>query len=207
MTPGVLYWRRLDVDGLERLEIRAVRGGVTAVGTIVCTEDGGHVIRYRWRLDAGGRTRALTVERRGADGLRRHRLERVGDGWRVDGAMRTDLAGAAEPDLSATPFGNMLPIRRLAGTPGAALTIDVAFIDAATLSVARSRQAYVREGDARVRYRDLGLYRGFEALLDVDPDGAVLRYAGLFERVQPPRPAGGLMPGAGHRSRTPCASY
>ena len=41
------------------------------------------------------------------------------------------LEGAEEPDLSVTPFCNTFPIRRTPDAPGASLTLDTAFIDAA----------------------------------------------------------------------------
>ena len=49
----------------------------------------------------------------------------------------------------------------------------------------RSRQRYDRVGPNRVRFVDLGVAAGFEADLDLDDDGLVLRYEGLFERVAP----------------------
>ena len=113
-------------------------------------------------------------------------LERVGTGWRVDGAPRPDLDGAEEPDLSVTPFCNTFPIRRTPEAPGAHLVLDTAFIDGPSLTVARSSQRYERQGPGRVHYVDLGLSRGFEADLLVDREGMVLRYEHLFERVTPP---------------------
>jgi uncharacterized protein len=88
-------------------------------------------------------------------------------------------ASTARPDLSVTPFCNTLPIRR---TP-ASLTLDTAFIDGVSLSVARSRQRYERYSSDRLRYIDLGLSAGFEADLEVDERGLVRRYEHLFERV------------------------
>ena len=128
----------------------------------------------------------MTVERWGASGHRLLRLERSGTGWRVDGVARPDLEGAEEPDLSVTPFCNTFPIRRMPQAPGATRTLDTAFIDGDTLEVTRSRQRYERRGPGRLRYVDLGLSAGFEADLEVDGDGLVLRYEHLFERVPPP---------------------
>jgi hypothetical protein len=51
------------------------------------------------------------------------------------------------------------------------------------MTVARSRQRYDRLGPNRLRYVDLGLSAGFEADLQVDDRGLVLRYQHLFERV------------------------
>jgi hypothetical protein len=111
------------------------------------------------------------------------RLERDGGGWRVDGASRPDLDGAEEPDLSVTPFCNTLILRRVPRVEGGSLTVDVAYVNGADLSVARSRQRYEYRAPGLYRYVDLGLSAGFEADLRVDDEGLVLSYEHLFERV------------------------
>lgn len=186
MHTAVLFWRRTDVAGMERLELVVGPDGVEATATVLCLEAGGFRLDHRWRLGPDWRARSVTVERWDARGHAGLRLERAGAGWRVDGAPRPDLDGAEEPDLSVTPFCNTSPIRRLPAPAGASLTLDVAFIDGPALTVARSRQRYVRQGPGRVRYVDLGLSRGFEADVVVDAAGLVLRYERLFERVTPP---------------------
>jgi hypothetical protein len=179
----VVYWRRTDVEGLERLELTTGPGGVTASGTIVCLEDGGFRLDHTWSLDTDWRTLHVRVAVRGPHAQGALRLDRDGDGWLVDGVPRLDLDGAQEPDLSVTPFCNSLPIRRMRAD--ADLTLDTAFIDGPALTVARSRQRYEPLGPGRVRYVDLGLSQGFEADLTLDDTGLVVRYEHLFERVEP----------------------
>jgi hypothetical protein len=186
MSTSVLFWRRTDFEGLERLELVIDSEGVNATSTVICLEAGGFRLDHRWRLDPGWRAQSVTVERWNAQGHGVLRLERAGTGWRVDGAPRPDLDGAEEPDLSVTPFCNTIPIRRMPETAGESLTLDTAFIDGPALTIARSRQRYDRHGPGRLRYVDLGLSRGFEADLAVDDTGLVVRYEHLFERVAPP---------------------
>lgn len=184
-APTVLFWRRTDVVGLERLELEVAHDGIVATSTVLCLEDGGFELRHRWRLTPDWRTLSLEIERRG-DGLgQRLLLERSGERWLVDGRPRPDLDGAEEPDLSITPFCNTFPIRRTPADIGADLTLDTCYIDAAAMMVQRSRQRYERLGPNRVRYVDLGVAAGFQAELDVDDEGLVLRYEHLFERVRP----------------------
>ena len=183
MQPSILFWRRLDVEGLERLELQVTPDGVAAIGSLICLEDGGLRADHRWQLDSDWRALSVTVERWSVHGHARLRLERRGGGWLVDGAARPDLDGAEEPDLSLTPFCNTLPIRRTPERAGASLTLDTVYIDGAALTVARSRQRYDRQGPGLLRYVDLGLSLGFEADLTVDRDGLVVGYEHLFERV------------------------
>ena len=186
LAPTILFWRRTDVPGLERLALTVSGDGILAESTIVCLEDGGFRLDHRWQLTPDWRARSLQVERWGAGGMH-HRLllERSGDGWLLDGAPRPDLDGAEEPDLSVTPFCNTFPIRRTADAAGSSLTLDTCYIDAAAMTVERSRQRYERLGPNRLRYVDLGVAAGFEAELEVDEEGLVLRYEHLFERVEP----------------------
>ena len=185
MSADVIFWRRVDVESFERLELSVEPEGVTVISTVLSLADGGFRLDHRWRLDAEWRAQFVTVDRWNSRGHQMLTLERVGRGWRVDGRARPDLDGAEEPDLSVTPFCNTLPIRRTPPTPGESLTIDTAFIHGPTLTVARSRQRYIRRGPRMLRYVDLGISRGFESDLLVDDSGVVLRYEHLFHRVEP----------------------
>jgi uncharacterized protein len=185
-SPTTLFWRRSDVLGLERLELTVSGDGVVARSTVVCLEEGGFRLDHRWRLTLDWSAVLLEVERWGVGGAyRRLLLERSGDGWLVDGERRPDLDGAEEPDLSVTPFCNTFPIRRTPAATRASLTLDTCYIDAAAMTVERSRQRYDRLGPNRLRYVDLGVAAGFEADLEVDDEGLVLRYEHLFEGVEP----------------------
>jgi hypothetical protein len=185
MNKSVLFWRRSDVEGVERLELVIEPDCVKAVSTVVCVEAGGFRLDHRWLLDKDWRAQSVSVERWNAQGHGELLLERAGNGWRVDGAPRPDLDGAEEPDLSITPFCNTFPIRRMSRRSGQSLALDTAFIDGPALTVARSRQRYDWQGPGRVRYVDLGLSAGFEADLVVDEQGLVLSYEHLFEAIQP----------------------
>jgi hypothetical protein len=183
VSTSIFFWRRTDVEGLERLELAIEPQAVTATSTVICLEAGGFRLDHRWRLGPDWRVQFVNVERWNSRGHGVLLLERAGTGWRVDGRSRPDLEGAEEPDLSVTPFCNTFPIRRIPETARESLTLDTAFIDGPALTVARSRQRYDRQGPGRLRYIDLGLSPGFEADLVVDDAGLVLRYEHLFERV------------------------
>jgi len=184
MTPQILFWRRTDIQGFERLELLVGPERITARSTVLSVEAGGFRLDHRWQLGPDWRAQTVQVERWNAREHAQLSLERAGGGWRVNGQPRPDLDGVDEPDLSVTPFCNTFPIRRTPVPSGQSLTLDTAFIDGPALSVARSTQRYDRQGPGRLRYVDLGLSRGFEADLLVDEEGLVLRYEHLFERVK-----------------------
>jgi hypothetical protein len=182
--PTLVAWRRIDVVGLELLALRAGAAQVRAESTVICIEDGGFRLDHAWELTADWRALSLRIERHGVRGRKTLVLERDGAGWRVDGKRRPDLDAADEPDLSVTPFCNTFVIRRMPASPGASLTVDIAYVNGRDLTVARSRQRYERQARGRFRYVDLGLFSGFEANLQVDDRGLVEHYQNLFERVK-----------------------
>ena len=179
----LLCWRRIDVAGLELLELTRRADGVSVRSSLICVEDGPFRLEHEWVLTPDWRAISLRVRRSDTNGERSVRLERDGAGWRVDGEWRPDLDGAEEPDLSVTPFCNTLVMRRVPAIEGGSMTVDVAYVDGADLSVARSRQRYDFKAPGLYRYIDLGLSAGFEADLSVDEDQLVMSYDGLFERV------------------------
>lgn len=183
--PEILFWQRTDLAGLERLTLSLATDAISADSTVICVEDGGFRLEHRWRLTPDWRTLSLDVERWGPTGRAGLVLERTNDGWNVDGMRRSDLEGAEEADLSVTPFCNTFPIRRMPAGAGKSLTLDTCLVNGASMTVSRSRQRYERLAPGRLRYIDLGLSAGFEADLQVDERGLVLRYGHLFERVAP----------------------
>ena len=44
---SVLFWRRTDVPGLERLELTVLAEAITASSTVICAEDGGFRLDHR----------------------------------------------------------------------------------------------------------------------------------------------------------------
>jgi hypothetical protein len=128
MTGSILFWRRTDFEGLERLELLVEPAGMMATSTVICLEAGGFRLDHCWRLDSNWRALSVVVERWNAQGRGVLSLERAGTGWRVNGEARPDLEGAEEPDLSVTPFCNTFPIRRTPTAAGESLTLDTVLL-------------------------------------------------------------------------------
>ncbi|RDU98982.1 putative glycolipid-binding domain-containing protein [Trinickia dinghuensis] len=93
-----------------------------------------------------------------------------------------ELDGCIDVDLSATPFTNTLPIRRLGLAKGQRQLIRVAYLAIPALTIEPVDQAYTCIEPNR-RYLYEGLFRQFQAELSVDPDGLVEDYPSLFRRV------------------------
>jgi uncharacterized protein len=172
-------WRRIDQPGLELARFDIGKHGVTVSSTLV---DGGEKpfsLRYIWTLDPEWRTRTLRIEHMNGDDSWLT-IERTGDAsWRIDRSPAAHLDGCRELDLSATPFCNTLAIKLLGGDG----EFDAAYIAADRMTVVPSRQRYEKISSTYWRYHDLGVADGFTAALELDKDGLVARYEGLFEAL------------------------
>jgi len=176
-------WRSEDGSGLEHLDIRQGDDVIVAEGVVVGSddEDGHFGCSYRICCDSGWHVRSVEVHACGGASLV---LTTDGDGsWRDgDGARLPQLDGCIDVDISATPFTNTLPIRRLGVQLDARTELFMAWIRVPSLAVHRAPQAYTRLAERRYRFEALDI--GFEATLEVDKDGLVRDYPGLFRRVE-----------------------
>jgi uncharacterized protein len=182
-----VMWAPWERPGLEHLRLVTSDGGVVANGLVIGLEAGRPFrIGYEIRCDGRWRVREVRV---GAPDSERPVLELVADGeghWkRRGGEPVPELDGCIDVDISATPFTNTLPIRRLGLKPGESEELAVTYIRVPESLVGPERQRYgCLEAQA-----DGGLYRfealpsGFTAELPVDADRLVIDYPGLFRRA------------------------
>jgi hypothetical protein len=174
----VVLWERVDTVGVEYAEVGL--NPLRLQGEVVVVEDGTpFAVSYRVDCDDEGRTaRAqVGVKRSGARGA--VTVVRAPDGaWTVDGQPRPELAGIDDVDISITPATNTLPIRRLRLDVGRQAALAAAWIRLPTLEVTILREIYLRVAANTYEYEAPDL--SFRARLDVDPDGLVRSYGGLW---------------------------
>ena len=180
-------WAPWEGPGLEHLRLATSDGGVVANGLVIGLEAGRPFrIGYEIRCDGHWRVREVRVASPDSE---RPVLELLADGeghWKGRGGEPVpELDGCIDVDISATPFTNTLPIRRLGLEPGESEELAVAYVRVPELLVGPERQRY---GCLHAR-ADGGLYQfealpsGFTAELPVDAEGLVLDYPGLFRRA------------------------
>ena len=181
-------WTPWEGRGLEHLRLRVEESSIEADGVVIGEEDG-VVFRARYviRCVPGWRTREMVADP--LDGRDPLRLDSDGAGNWSDASGRSipELEGCIDVDLSATPFTNTLPVRRLGLGEGESAEIAVVYVDVPDMRLSVSRQRYTcleRNADGGLyRYEDRGSVRGFTADLPVDADGLVLDYPGIFRRL------------------------
>lgn len=167
-------WTRLDAPGTEHVEVSVDERGVAATGHVV---GDGFVLDYTLLCDAAWRVRSLWL----SCGGRIRTLVADGEGSWSCGEYLPELEGALDVDISATPLTNTLPIRRLDLAVGASVDIVTAYVEVPSLDIALDPQRYTRLDENTYRYESLD--SDFRRDIEVDADGFVLHYPGLFTRA------------------------
>jgi len=189
-----VVWRAESGSGSEYLRLHT-RRGIQAASTLTGSSDGqAFEASYAIGCDAFWRTRRVRVHltsAQRADII----LRSDGNGHWKDGCreLLPALDGCRDVDISATPFTNTLPIKRLALRPGESADLVVVFVDIPTMTVQPVRQRYTcldrHASGALYRFESMpydALPDGFMADLQVDADGLVLDYPGSFNRIDQP---------------------
>lgn len=167
-------WRPLEGAGNEHCHIIG-NGRDTRIRSALVTPAYG--LFYRIKLDEAGHVRTAKLER--TDGAV---LELFSDGtgnWSDDRAEPLpDLRGCIDIDIWPTPLTNSLPIWRGQWTTGQPQHFFMAWIDADTMRVKRAEQVYTQLDATHYRFQSNG--GSFERVIEVDGDGLVTHYPGLF---------------------------
>ncbi|MCO8242465.1 MULTISPECIES: putative glycolipid-binding domain-containing protein [unclassified Haladaptatus] len=175
-------------DGVSTEHLTVEFDHINADGVVVGIRDEKPFrIRYRVECDGSGAVRRIETDPLGTgSGIE---LDHDGDGnWTKDGTRALELAGCRDVDISATPFTNTIPIRRLGLGSGESETISVVYLDVPSMTATPVEQRYTclePLGSSGGMYRYESLKSGFTADLPVDSDGVVVNYPGVFRRMFP----------------------
>ena len=175
-------WREWSGSGLQHLVLRQKSDRVIAEAAVLVTEDALFAAHYWIECDRKWRVQRVEATVVGDD--RRILIESDREGhWRdATGRPLPDLDGAFDVDLPITPFTNTLPIRRLGLSAGQSADLKVVYILLPEFTITTDPQRYTcLETGRRFRYESLD--SDFVRELEVDADGLVLDYPGLFRRV------------------------
>jgi len=142
--------------------------------------------RYKIQCDRAWKTREVILELLEEPEAR---LEFLADGqghWKTrKGVPVPSLDGCIDVDISATPFTNILVIRRTSLKPGDSLDLSVAYVSVPAMQFEAKRQRYtcleISGQGARYRFEDLS--SKFRADIQFDSGGLVTDYYGLFHSV------------------------
>jgi hypothetical protein len=184
MTKAIVArWQDWDARGIEHLVLRESGRETVAESVVVgSADDSLFALRYRVRCDKSWRVRSAEIGVVGSD----RKIQIAGDGkgnwFDASGKRLRKLAGAIDIDLSASPFTNTLPIRRLKLRAGQSAEIVTVYILAPALTLTTDPQRYTCLAPLE-RYRYESLDTDFTRDIEVDRRGLVVTYPGLYRRL------------------------
>jgi hypothetical protein len=174
-----ILWRRLDEPGHELVRLTASEQGWTLSGFALFAHEGLPVrLAYVVRCDQSWATVSAHVS--GRIGSRQVGLVLASNDareWTINDTPVPDVSGCVDVDLNFSPSTNVLPIRRLGLEVGESAEVRAAWLRFPSLTVEPLLQTYTRTGESTWRYRSAG---GFEAGLEVSPNGLPLTYGDLW---------------------------
>jgi hypothetical protein len=182
-THIVARWQDWSGNGIEHSVVRCARASNSADGVVISTAEGQHfAVRYHIRCDGTWTLKHASIEIVGEQ----RKVELISDGrgkWTdASGNPLRALDGAIDIDLSVSPFTNTLPIRRLQLAKGSSAEIRAAYVPFPDLVFVSDPQRYTCLEPFR-RYRYESLDSDFVREIEVDGDGLVVTYPGLFKRL------------------------
>jgi hypothetical protein len=180
-NPDSILWRRLDAPGHDACRLEQAVLGWRLDGAAVFRHEGvPALISYRVACDAAFRTLRGTVTG-WVDGTAVELFaERTADGlWTLNGEAVTGLDDCVDLDFGFTPSTNAFPLRRLALQVGQAADVSAAWLDVSSGALERLKQRYERRSE-RTYWYEAPRFE-YAALLEVEPNGFVRSYPGLWE--------------------------
>ena len=186
MLRKIIWANQADI-GLEHFCLQRGDDEITADGVVVgVEEDVAFRIRYQIHCDLSWHVRKVVVtsleERNQTIGFA---SDGLGNWTNESGDLVPKLKGCIDVDITATPFTNTLPIRRLILSTGELAEIKVVYFTIPQMQVSVDPQRYtcLETNSAGSKYKFESLDSGFTAVISVDADGLVEDYPTLFKRV------------------------
>ncbi len=173
--------------GLEHLRLRQ-NDTMMLIDSVVIgvNDDQPFRLWYEIQTESDWKVRACTLRLLG-DTTPVVTLHADGEGHWTDaaGVPLSALDGCIDVDISATPFTNTLPIRRVSLHPGQSVDLLVVYLSVPNMEVRSAPQRYTcLEGNAAGGlYRYESLTSDFTRDLRVDAQGLVIDYPGLWKRA------------------------
>jgi uncharacterized protein len=178
-----IRWRRIDAPGHDDCRLEETASGWRLYGVAVFQHESGPAelsynvhCRRDW-ITESGEVRGVVGDR-AIDIL----IERSDGAWRLNGEGTPGLDHLLDLDLSFTPATNLLQLKRVPLPLGEAVALPAAWFNLETGALTELRQIYERRSAHALRYRAPDV--GYEGVLELAPNGFVLRYPGLWEAVE-----------------------
>lgn len=179
----IARWQGLSSTEREHLVLREQTDGIVAESVFL--SGGGaeaFAVHYKLFCDLSWNALHLDVAVIGSDKrlIIQRRIE-TGQWFTEAGEELAHLQGLIDIDLSISPFTNTLPIRRLNLAKGQSADITVVYVILPEVTVHSDPQRYTRLDTNRYHFDSVD--SDFHSEIEVDNDGLVTHYPGLFARI------------------------
>jgi len=170
---------------MEYLSLHSDAEGIHIESVVIAVQDG-HSFRLDYKIDCDPFYRVRTVHA-SLHGGAAIAITSNGDGNWFDQQHQnlSHIKGCEDVDISATPFTNTLPIRRLAWQPDQIEKLHVVYFAIPEMTIHADEQRYTcveQRPDGSTFYFEQ-ISTGFAATLKIDADGLVSDYPGLFTKL------------------------
>lgn len=185
MTTRTVLWQAAEGIGLEHVLLTEDSKGIHVQSSVIGVEENSpYCLQYQIHCDGRYQVRSMEAHVIGGASLS---LWTDGQGHWFDAQKQpiTSIFGCIDVDITATPFTNTLPIRRVEWEVGQQQQFLMAYILVPTLEIYADQQHYtclVRRDSGSIFLFE-SMSTGFTAQIVVDADGLVVDYPGLFKRV------------------------
>ncbi len=174
-----IIWVSDFYNSIERCSIAQQSDGWAISSTVAGTFEGSlFKIDYNLHTNNQWQILSATIQTCIEDTKTNFHLEKTGDTVLLNGANK-GFNNISYIDISLTAFTNTLPINGLDLKNGETKVVDVIYFDILEKKVSAEKQFYTRINSDHYIFETFD--KSFKSDLDVDADGLVANYPGLFE--------------------------
>ena len=173
-------WINWTQDAIENLVLSEKPEAIFVESTIINHGERHFTINYSLTCDPSWKVKTLNLELVETKEKIKLESDRYGN-WSNDSGIIPKLHGAIDVDITATPFTNTLPIRRLKLGEKQHAEILVVYIKIPELSLDIDLQRYTCLSKDTFLFEQINT--NFNRKIKIDKDGLVVRYPGLFKRI------------------------
>ncbi|WML37491.1 putative glycolipid-binding domain-containing protein [Clostridium sp. OS1-26] len=182
-----LMWKNCNETGLEHLFLMKDNHCITANSIILTMRENAPVrVWYKVYCDLDWKVNKFDIHMFDDNYKNIILVSDCKGNWETStGESVEELKGCIDIDISATPFTNTIPIKRLSLKTGESKEIKVVYVDVYNFSLRPVSQRYTCL-EAKIdgyKYRYENIDSGFMAEFWVDTEGFVIDYPDLFKRI------------------------
>jgi hypothetical protein len=177
-----LVWQSQKNRTQEYFRLSQTADGYLLNGTVIVSAALPVLVNYEVECSTNWQTRNACVGREMGGKTERLKLE-VDQNlcWFTGKSAIPGFKGVSDVDFDFSPSTNTIPIRRLNLGVGESKEVETVWIRLDGLKLETLKQRYTRTGSKRYRYKSLSF--GFEAEIEVDELGIIVKYGDLWRRI------------------------